>query len=623
MYFLRLLCGFSLLLSFSASGMPLKQQSLLEAGFGVAPNNDVIHLEDSDDEVESLQPIAPRPRGVDSNPLVRPVEEGLQEVRNVRPREEDPDPAEWNILQYIGVDSVRDLPRYLLNARANNLIGPMVEVCDAFQQLRRHRFIKEGNIPRNLFSPDGWLPYLGSGKVLAVLNFIGDTRSNPRAVNGNSDGTFVEPCLETIIKVFAAIFAIFGVEISVARIIARCIIVFANQMPFGKCRCCSILTILDIVSFFMASYTFFRHQPLDGRYDWHSRARRSFVEVAGVTDPLQRAVIQHVLRNCINITHAIIFGRPSYDVLHDGSWWQARNISILQATILHHPACVLMGWITQEACDNWVNTIGRIVAELLNRPFRGFTSEEANRIIRRRPSYPRLPPDTMTLGAYMTGNGYHVALDPDVCDVLVQYGNGEERSSAMHVGSLLSAQAAAERDTLSLFGEYACNSCRVKNVNGEWIRALDYGLNTGGSNNICARRHIGPIGNTCQCYCSGTKQAAGTFVEGFDRLDYPLQDAPPTILSYQTRISDHGIVASFIGAKALALHLHPIQVQMIENTSAVEVKQSYPWAFGSKGALFGVATLTKALTREMIESPNRPIIVGESAYKMRPWDLTR
>ena len=52
-----------------------------------------------------------------------------------------------------------------------------------------------------------------------------------------------------------------------------------------------------------------------------------------------------------------------------------------------------------------------------------------------------------------------------------------------------------------------------------------------------------------------------------------------------------------------------------------------PWAFGSKGALFAVGTGTSrfvgALTREMKENPNRPIIVGESAYKMRPWDLTR
>jgi len=291
--------------------MPLKQQSLFDAGFDVAPNNEVIHLDDTDNEVESLQPVAPspggvaannevihlddsdnevesprgvaannevihldgsddeveslqavapRPRGVDSNPRVRPAEEGLHEVRNVRPREEDPDPAEWNILQYIRVNSLRDLPGYLLNARANNLIGPMVEGCDAFQQLQRLRFIKEGNIPRNLFSPDGWLPYLGSGRVLAVLNFISDTRSNPRAVNGNSDGTFVEPCLETIIGVFAAIFAIFGVEISVARIIARCIIVFSNRMPFGKCHCCfhshhsrHCLILLDFIYFLMTS----------------------------------------------------------------------------------------------------------------------------------------------------------------------------------------------------------------------------------------------------------------------------------------------------------------------------------------------------------------------------------
>lgn len=373
------------------------------------------------------------------------------------------------------------------------------------------------------------------------------------------------------------------------------------------------------------------------------------MEVAAVTDPLQRAVIQHVLRKCINITHAIIFGRPSYDVLRDGSWWPAMNVSISQTTILYHPACVLMGWITQEACDNWVNTIGCIVAELLNRPYRRFTSEEANRIIRRRTSFPQLPPATMTLGAYMTGNGYHVALDPDLYDVLVQYGNGEERSSAMNNGSLLSARAAADHDTLGLFGEYACNSCgvvrpirlggfcgisrngkeckgkcnQVKNVNGEWIRALDYGLNSGGSNNICAGNHIGPVGNSCICSCSGTPRNAGRYIEGFDRLNYPLQAAPPTILSYQTRKSDHGIVASFSGVKALALHLHPILVSMIENTSAVEVKQSYPWAFGRRGALVAVSTFVNTLTREMIENPNRPIIVGESEYKMRPWDLTR
>jgi hypothetical protein len=126
---------------------------------------------DSNDEVE----IVADSNVADPNLLVRPAEEGLQEDRNVRPRV---DPPEWDLLQYIRVTSVSDLPRYLRNAGANNLIGPMVEQgCEAFQRLKRLQFIKEGHIPRNLFSPGGWMPYLGSSRVLALLNFIGDTRT--------------------------------------------------------------------------------------------------------------------------------------------------------------------------------------------------------------------------------------------------------------------------------------------------------------------------------------------------------------------------------------------------------------------------------------------------------------
>jgi hypothetical protein len=143
-----------------------------------------------------------------------------------------------------------------------------------------------------------------------------------------------------------------------------------------------ILTIRDIVSFSLTYCTFFQPQPLDGRYDWYSRARSTFMDVARVTDPLQRSVIEYVLRNCASITHAMTFGRPSFDTYGDQSWWRTMNIVLHQATILYHPACcVLMGWMTQEARDNWVNTIGRIVADLLGVSPRHFTSEQANRII--------------------------------------------------------------------------------------------------------------------------------------------------------------------------------------------------------------------------------------------------
>jgi hypothetical protein len=62
---------------------------------------------------------------------------------------------------------------------------------------------------------------------------------------------------------------------------------------------------------------------------------------------------------------------------------------------------------------------------------------------------------------------------------------------------------------------------------------------------------------------------------------------------------------------------------MIDDTSAFHVRQSYPWAFGSRGGFLNVQWFWQSLAQEMIANPNRPIIIDESAYKMRPWDLTR
>jgi len=136
--------------------------------------------------------------------------------------------------------------------------------------------------------------------------------------------------------------------------------------------------------------------------------------------------------------------------------------------------------------------------------------------------------------------------------------NGEKRSASMHWGTVNSSQAAAHHGTLHALGEYACNKCKtvhlirlggdcgvsrngktctgqsslVKNVSGEYVKALSYALNSGGSSNQCARNHIGLIGNKCKCCCSGTEVSAGSYIEGFDLYNYPLQSPPTTILAY-------------------------------------------------------------------------------------------
>ncbi|KAL7432636.1 hypothetical protein ACHAXM_007145 [Skeletonema potamos] len=486
-------------------------------------NNDVIDLLSSDDEDETLPPAphvetlprVPRPRGVE-----------MEDGRNVRPREGDTNQAGqwWNILRYIGEMSVSHLPTFLLNAGANDVIRPMLQDCLAFQRLQQLTFHKEGGIPRNLFSPDGWMPHLNSAKVIAILNFVGDTRliMGQRHVIGNGDGTFREPCLETVIKIFASVFAIFGVHFDVARIISRCIIVFANRMAF----------------------------------------------------------------------------------------------------------------------------------DLLGRPHRQFTSDEANSIIRIRstiPQLPRLPAGNMMFGDWLNAYGNSVPLDPETYSALLPYVNGDERSANMHWGTVNSAQAAAFNGTLNALGEYTCNKCftchttrlgsgcgrsingkeckgicrLVKNVSDEYVQALFYALNSGGRNNQCVGGHIGLIGTQCVCSCSGTKVPAGPYIQGFDPYHYPLTSPPPTILAYQTRTSDNAIENTYIGVKALGRHLHPILEQMIDDTSAFHVRQSYPWAFGSMGGFLSVQCFRQSLAQEMIANPNRPIIIDESAYKMRPWDLTR
>jgi hypothetical protein len=87
---------------------------------------------------------------------------------------------------------------------------------------------------RMLFSPDGFLHSLIHGRVLAILNFVPNTRIAAGQTPGSLGQRHVinEQSIDFIIDTFVRILVRYGLGRPVALVLALCTIVFADRMPF-------------------------------------------------------------------------------------------------------------------------------------------------------------------------------------------------------------------------------------------------------------------------------------------------------------------------------------------------------------------------------------------------------
>ncbi len=89
---------------------------------------------------------------------------------------------------------------------------------------------------RMLFSPDGFLHSLIHGRILAILNFVPNTRITAGQTPGPGSlgqrHVINEQSIDFIIDTFVRILVRYGLGQPIALVLALCTIVFADRMPF-------------------------------------------------------------------------------------------------------------------------------------------------------------------------------------------------------------------------------------------------------------------------------------------------------------------------------------------------------------------------------------------------------
>ena len=400
--------------------------------------------------------------------------------------------------------------------------------------------------------------------------------------------------------------------------------------------------------------------PLAGKYYWHSRFKSSFNAVARITDSFQHAVLRHLLRRCLNIDVVWLFGRPTWDHFHDQvSNGLGRNLRLFQDTLIYHPCCAFMGWLTVEAQRNMVTMFSRTAAHLLNRPVLDFSDEQIQHMIPRRRTLPNLPPSLSTL---QNGREVSVVLTDEARDILDEY-SFHHASVQQAVGSRISLESAVANGTGHAFGEWTCSNsdcggtsitrynsrCGIaisdgkggmkqcngmkkmmKGEGGVLIRGAEYG---GAQHCLC----VGILGESVGCACSGGSgpgRMKGRFILGFDMERF--SRTPPGIKSmavYQSCEKSGAIQKSWVGHgySGLQDHLRQELATIADGMGGEDiVKRNYPWAVKTRGGVFTrtftlkpLCSFKASLTDEFMQNPNRDIVVNGHCYRMRPWDLSR
>lgn len=395
--------------------------------------------------------------------------------------------------------------------------------------------------------------------------------------------------------------------------------------------------------------------PKAGPFYWHSRLRTLYRQVARVTDPHQQGVLRHLLERLTNIDVIWNFGRPSWDALGDLQWLQGhfpgRVFHQFQTTLLYHPCCAAMGWMTREAQRNWVSCLSRTAAYLLGMPEIDFSDDELNDLLPRRRRLPELPRDG-DIEFVRDANGRSVSLSPGMVDILREYELMErfQEFGGHHRGASIQSMNAAEQNgTGYAVAEYECNNPNCENTNivtlgahcgsceagrmrllstesGDNFEALDYGLASGCDN--C----VGLLGGACVCNCGDEPRRAGKYIRGIDPNNYRANRDPKCLLVYVT--DSGGVIqnpGSFKTAGKLVNDMLPTLNQMSGTVAGQNfIRTNYPWAVNfqdtnrtNEFTFRSNPKMAAKLSAEMFRNPNRAIVVGEKHYKMRPWDYSR
>ena len=147
-------------------------------------------------------------------------------------------PPQWimNLLAdpYQGVQQFDNLRR-IFRTETN-----FMQLLGMLQPNSIHRPLMEDptNTPsllRMLFSPDGFLRSVLHGRILAILNFVPNTRITAGQTPGGGLGQrhiINEQSIDFIIDTFVRILVRFGLPRQVAHVLALCTIVFADRLPF-------------------------------------------------------------------------------------------------------------------------------------------------------------------------------------------------------------------------------------------------------------------------------------------------------------------------------------------------------------------------------------------------------
>ena len=372
--------------------------------------------------------------------------------------------------------------------------------------------------------------------------------------------------------------------------------------------------------------------------------------MARVTDPLQQGILRHLLARLVNVDIIWLFGRPCWDTLGDLRWLQGhftgRVFRLFQRTLLYHPCCAAMGWLTVQARRDWVSCLSQTAAYLLGRAEINFSDADLNDLLPRRSNL-RLP-RVGEVAFLQNGRGESVALSPEMTDFLRASGFEDQfdQLQGHRRGSAIQSMNAAERNgTGHTVGEYQCNnrSCgrthivRLNAACGLCNKGLLNLLSTEGGNKFQGLEYgyaqdcddcVGLVGMSCTCCCGDERRHAGRFNRGVDPTNYRASRPPKSLLVYVT--DENGVIqypGSFKTAGKLVVDMYPALTRMSETVAGQDfIRANYPWALDNRRNEFifrDKGEIAKSVANEMKTNPNRAIVIEGKHYKMRPWDYAR
>lgn len=408
----------------------------------------------------------------------------------------------------------------------------------------------------------------------------------------------------------------------------------------------------------------------DGPPTWYSNNRRSFRTLAERTDQPSQQLNQHLVRTCRILRNIIIFGRPTFDLTSDMSWFNPGDANDprtfpSQPFMLWHPCTITMGWMTPEARENWLIAMLLLSANLLGVPPRYVTRGEngqytlneqewMNRIIPRarrggggNNQSRTVLPDIFLPGALVTdADGNSRPLDGNLYAAYLDYvapsRTHEERQGMSHT-----INVARRHNQLHLLGEYCCSKCRSWHI----LRRLNVPCDIQTGRSFCKGRcnmvtcpetgRVFPVlaylesdccpneGEKClgkangdaTCRCGGTVNRGGRFSQGYNQYQ---RERPPFTLLLHCFKDGKMVYPSLEGQTKAITHLLPeLRRQFNEEGRVWFDDQGLGGMIRQRGGELRTkkADLANILDEKFKNDPFRALVIGDREYKMVTWRL--